>query len=173
MDAAAERRADRRRQRRRGADPGEHARRSLAAVDVAHDGAAEHRSGAGADGLQETAGDHRLDRRRCDAGETADDVDGKTGDQHGTSPEAVGERAVDELRQGEADEEQAERQLDHGGAGMKIGDERRHRRGVDRHRERADGDERRQQHRAGKRIGTQAAASRRLSHNAGGARDCG
>ena len=80
-------------------------------VDVAHDRASDHLSAAGADALQEARADERLDRRGEHCGDRGEDEDREPGEQHGAPPEAVGERAVGELRDPEPDHQRRQREL--------------------------------------------------------------
>ena len=57
LDIAAQDGAERRRQRHGGAHVGENAGGTLAPMNVAHDGAADHRPGAGAQRLEQAGGD--------------------------------------------------------------------------------------------------------------------
>ena len=96
-EVGAECRRDRRGQRHRHHDQRQSARRRLALIDVVDHRTAQHDAGAGAERLQNASRD-QCRQRPCGAAQRRpDEKRRQPGEQHRTSPEAVGYRTVDKL----------------------------------------------------------------------------
>ena len=108
---AADDRAQRRGQRHGRAHVGQHARGMCDAVHVTHHGTAQHGSAAAAQRLEEAGDDERFDGSRQRAGGGCREIDDEPGNQHGPPPEAVRQRAVNQLRQGKAQQEYGQGEL--------------------------------------------------------------
>ena len=149
----ADRRAQRRGQRHRHHDEGDRPGRRVAVVDVADDRPAEHQPGAAAERLQHPAADQHRQRPRRAAYQRTGEKQREPGEQHRPPPEAVGDRAVNELAGGNPDEVQRQDKLRLGGAAVEHGrDHRQHRHDhvQGRKADRGDGGEKRQR-RSGRR----------------------
>ena len=104
------------------------ARRALAVVDVAHDRPAQHHPGAAAQRLERAADDQDRQRPGEPAQHRAGEKQRKSGDQHRSPPEAIGDRAVNQLPRRDAGEKQGQHQLDGAGCGVEHHGEQRQRR---------------------------------------------
>ena len=145
----AQKAAQGRRQRRRDVlaerDPAHDQRHLLEGVGVARHRAADHRAGSGTQSLQDAQGDEPADRRREGTGEGRDGEEDQSAQQHRPAAEAVAERPVEELADGEAQHVGGERELDAVGAGAERRADRGHHRRVDAHGQRAEAAQRHQQ----------------------------
>ena len=144
-EIAAQHRPQHRCYRHGGRQVGQHPRRLLRPVDVAHDGPPEHRPRARPGPLQEAEQDQLLDRARERAGDAGQEVEGRAREQDRPPAEPVRSRPVAELGQGEAEEEQGQGELHGRRIGLEHLDQRRQRREVEVGRDRLEGDEGRQQ----------------------------
>ena len=145
----AQKAAQGRRQRRRDVlaerDPAHDQRHLLEGVGVARHRAADHRAGSGTQSLQDAQADQPADRGREGAGEGRDGEEDQAAQQHRPAAEAVAERPVEELADGEAQHVGGERELDAVGAGAERRADRGHHRRVDAHGQRAEAAQRHQQ----------------------------
>ena len=82
-------------------------------MQIADDGAPQHRAGAGAEGLDKAHRDQRLDVGGEGAREAGREEYPESGQQERPPPVTIRERPVDELRHREAGDKDAERELDH------------------------------------------------------------
>jgi hypothetical protein len=89
----------------------EHAPRLARLVQVADDGAADHRPDAGAEGLHEAGRQQEPDVGRERAGDRGERVQRHAREQHRPAAEPVGKRAAHEHHHGEPGDEQADGQL--------------------------------------------------------------
>ena len=140
---AAERRREGRPEAENKADQVHDPRRVLAGEEIAHDGAGDRRADRAADALQEARRDQQFDRGREQGQHAGDQIDRHEPHDHRLAPEPVGERAADQLRQRKAGKVKRQGQLHHGVGGAECMNDFRHRRGEQRHRHRADGDQQR------------------------------
>ncbi len=104
QESAADRRGDDRDDDEHHHHEGHHLCHAAAAVDVAdHRDGDDARGGVG-EALQAAGGEESLEAAGDDAEERGDGVDGEADDQHRLAPEDVGERPLEELADGEADD---------------------------------------------------------------------
>ncbi len=118
----------RREQRRRAHDQHhgrEHARRAVAAVEIAHRRARQHRPGAAAERFEEAQHDQGREIVRQRAAEARRGEQRQADEQRRATAEAIGDRAVDQLTAAEAEEERAQGQLRAGRRDAEIVGERR------------------------------------------------
>ena len=114
-------------------------------IEVAHHGPSQHRRGAAAEGLEHPQQDQLPRAVGQRAGQAAEQVQGDTGQQHRAPAETVGQGAVEQHADAEADQEAADAPLHLGIAGAEIGGDRRQARQVHVDRQRAERHQRRQQ----------------------------
>jgi hypothetical protein len=115
-------------------------------VQIAHDGAADHRPDAGAERLDEARRQQERDVGGKRAGDRGERVERHAAKQHRPTTEAVGERAAHQHHHGEAGDEQADGQLNEAFAGRKIPGDPRQRGQIQVGRDRSHRDQEREQH---------------------------
>ena len=91
--------------------------------EVAHHGDGGDLRGAASEGLDEAERDEGVDTVRLRQSDGRDNVDDEAEVERALASEAVEERAVEDLSQGEADEVGGEREVDGCGGGAEIGGE--------------------------------------------------
>ncbi|EDY22328.1 hypothetical protein CfE428DRAFT_0453 [Chthoniobacter flavus Ellin428] len=99
-----ENRRDRRREAEDDGDVGHDALRFRAHEKVAHDGASDNATCAGGRALEKAKEDEHAEAGRESRANRAQYVKQHGGEQHGTAPEGVGQRAVEERHDGERSE---------------------------------------------------------------------
>ena len=155
LQDAAERRRHDRRERRDRAHAGELAAGPHPVIEIADDGARQHRRAGDAQGLQAAQGDQHLDRGREHAAQADRDVERQRGEQHRLAADMVGDRSKHDLADGEAEQvaRQGQLHLRHRGAEHPAELRQRGQIEVDRHR--TDRGQQRQQRGQRQSVGTQ------------------
>ena len=166
LQDAAERRRHHRRERRDRAHAGEFAAGADAVIEIAHHGARQHRSGGHAQRLQAAQRDQHLDRGREYAAEADRDIERERRKQHRLAADMVGDRPIDDLADGEAEQVAGERQLHLRRRRAEHPADLRQRRQVEVDRHRADRGQERQQ--CGQRQGIGTKQHRALLGHGGG-----
>ena len=155
LQHAAEQRRQHRRQRHHRADQRQFAAGARAGIKIAHDGARQHDAAGAAERLQRARRDQHLDRGRQRASKARRAIKRHGAEQHRLTAVPVGERTVENLADGEAEQIGGDRELRLRGRGAQQPRDVRQRRQVHVGGERPDRAQRRQQYRERESTGTQ------------------
>ena len=155
LQDAAKRGRHHRRERRDRAHAGELAPGTHPLIEVADDGARQHRRAGDAERLQAAQNDQHLDRGCKHAAQADRDIERQRGEQHRLAADMVGDRSEHDLADGEAEQvaRQGELHLRHRGAEYPPELRQRGQIEVDRHR--TDRGQQRQQRGQRQGVGTQ------------------
>ena len=124
-----------------------------ALVEVAHHGARQHDRAGGAERLDEPRDDQRLDAGRERADEARQGEQHEAAEQHGLAADPVRDRPVEELADGETEQEDRQGELRLAGRGLEIEGNRRQHGQVHVGGERPESGQKRQDGGQGERIG--------------------